>query len=377
MESSNVIGTIYDAAIDPGLWENVLKEITEVSGCSSFSFLYKDPETSSSSIVSYGTDPEIEKSFNEYYYKLDKSYLFAKKYCQREAHLISTFRSLPDKRTMIQEWGNEYYYDFLAKAGIDEMIGTILNQNPKEISMLAFHRRPGSPIIDDEALTYLQSLMPHFVRAQSISKRLLGLSDLNKSVYESLHNLRQGVILFNSLGKPLFINTSAEAMLDRHPQLGFSHRGINCQSPVEEMQLNRLLTQTIQTSRGKSSSGGGSLLIGKNEQSKPLSIMISPINSRDDSPLTLPSSVSAMMLISDMGEERSVEQEFLSEVYGLTPAEVRVAVSIANGRSLEEIAIVNQISIHTVRNQLKAIFSKTDTHRQTELTKRVLGTTFI
>jgi len=66
----------------------------------------------------------------------------------------------------------------------------------------------------------------------------------------------------------------------------------------------------------------------------------------------------------------------LSAAFSLTTAEAKVASMVAAGSSPEEIANELQISRETVRNQIKAIFAKTGTHRQSEfvaLISRVQG----
>jgi DNA-binding CsgD family transcriptional regulator len=55
------------------------------------------------------------------------------------------------------------------------------------------------------------------------------------------------------------------------------------------------------------------------------------------------------------------------KVFGLTPAEARLAATIANGSSIEDAAQILNVSNDTVRHQLKAVFHKTDTHRQSQL----------
>ena len=58
----------------------------------------------------------------------------------------------------------------------------------------------------------------------------------------------------------------------------------------------------------------------------------------------------------------------LMRAFGLTQTEEELeCFRPAEGRSLEEIAEQRQTSMTTVRSQLKAVFAKTGTHRQSEL----------
>jgi DNA-binding CsgD family transcriptional regulator len=61
--------------------------------------------------------------------------------------------------------------------------------------------------------------------------------------------------------------------------------------------------------------------------------------------------------------------------FKLSKAEARVATLLADGLSPRMIAERLNVSIHTVRSQLQAIFSKTDTSRQAELTSLILKET--
>lgn len=52
---------------------------------------------------------------------------------------------------------------------------------------------------------------------------------------------------------------------------------------------------------------------------------------------------------------------------GLSPSEIRVAMIIAQGKSAKQAAHIIGRKHETVRNQLKSVFMKTDTHRQSAL----------
>lgn len=60
-------------------------------------------------------------------------------------------------------------------------------------------------------------------------------------------------------------------------------------------------------------------------------------------------------------------RKILQQEFRLTPAEASIAALLAEGLSLKLIASKLQVSIWTARSHLRAIFQKTDTHRQAEL----------
>lgn len=62
----------------------------------------------------------------------------------------------------------------------------------------------------------------------------------------------------------------------------------------------------------------------------------------------------------------------LEGLYGFTLAEARLVIALVAGQKLDEIAEASGTSLHTVRNQLKSVFRKTDTNRQAELMKLIL-----
>ena len=67
--------------------------------------------------------------------------------------------------------------------------------------------------------------------------------------------------------------------------------------------------------------------------------------------------------------------ERLRERYRLTPSETRVAMLIADGYTVKEIATALGVSVFTVRAHLRAIFAKTGTDRQASLVRVVLTAT--
>jgi DNA-binding CsgD family transcriptional regulator len=60
-------------------------------------------------------------------------------------------------------------------------------------------------------------------------------------------------------------------------------------------------------------------------------------------------------------------REILQQEFSLTPSEVSIADMLTEGLSLKLVARKLHVSIWTARSHLRAIFQKTNTHRQAEL----------
>ena len=67
-----------------------------------------------------------------------------------------------------------------------------------------------------------------------------------------------------------------------------------------------------------------------------------------------------------------LNEEYLRHTYGMTRAEAKVAVLVATGHVIDEIAETTGTSANAVKFHLKAIYAKTGTHRQAEFVARIL-----
>jgi DNA-binding CsgD family transcriptional regulator len=93
----------------------------------------------------------------------------------------------------------------------------------------------------------------------------------------------------------------------------------------------------------------------------PLVIRALPVSAAARSPFL---GARALLTLTEVAPKPAAQQADLVQVFGLTPAEARLAVLIGTGISSTEAAERLAISRETARTQLKSILSKTDTHRQ-------------
>lgn len=79
-----------------------------------------------------------------------------------------------------------------------------------------------------------------------------------------------------------------------------------------------------------------------------------------------------LLLISSNDMKEVVDIKAFSKQHQLTTAETRLLHGLLEEKSLNEISKEYELSIHTIRSQLKSIFQKTYCHRQSDLIKLVL-----
>ena len=96
----------------------------------------------------------------------------------------------------------------------------------------------------------------------------------------------------------------------------------------------------------------------------PLVIRVLPVYGAARSPFL---GARALLVVSDLCRPRHLQATALMRAFGLSPAEARLASVIGNGASPERAAEELGIARETARNQLKAVFAKTGTNRQSTL----------
>lgn len=81
----------------------------------------------------------------------------------------------------------------------------------------------------------------------------------------------------------------------------------------------------------------------------------------------LPRSPLFLVVVRNLTATRMTSLGEFATAFGLTPAEQRLCEILQTDCTVRDAADILEIAIDTVRQRLKVIFQKTDTHRQSEL----------
>jgi DNA-binding CsgD family transcriptional regulator len=81
----------------------------------------------------------------------------------------------------------------------------------------------------------------------------------------------------------------------------------------------------------------------------------------------------AVLAITPVSAPQAPPVELVQSLFDLTPAEARVARSLAAGKSVEAIASDSGVSLNTVRTQVRGVFDKTGCNRQVDVVALLAG----
>jgi len=227
----------------------------------------------------------------------------------------------------------------------------------------AGRRKDGGRFVLDTAISHIS------YQSKAIAIAIMRDVTESKQAEETLNLLATGMALVDRDCRLLLANRSASRLLDSGDGLALRYGRITA-ARREQVDSLRDLVDGVCTGTGiDEDEGAGVMTIDRGDSMRPLSIKVAPVqlNSSDDG------SRVAAVFIRDLEIRQSVPPEVVAKLFGLTFAEARVVAELVKGKRPQEVADDLGVSLNTVRNQLKQIFSKTNTGRQSELISLVLS----
>lgn len=204
-----------------------------------------------------------------------------------------------------------------------------------------------------------------------VGRTVVALRDVTERsrAQATLNLLATPMLVLDGSMRPLLANASANQLLQGADGLSLVDGAVQVWQPGEMAQF-RLL---VDAAMGKAEAPGrdtGIMTVSRPSGRQPLAMLVSAMRPSDvetESPL-------AAVFLRDPEHRWEVPAKVLQELYDLTPAESRVAIELVNGSSPKEVARIFNVSVNTVRNQIKQTYRKTGTSRQAQLVALMLTT---
>jgi DNA-binding CsgD family transcriptional regulator/PAS domain-containing protein len=368
---SELIGSIYDCALDPSRWEGTLGEITEaISGESailSLNDLRHDRLLIQKSVGwgRWGIEerqkhiPEIHAVLNQWFAKgpsLDEPFVASRQ-------LTSDFlERMP------------YVQRCLKPLGVVDIMHLFLMYTPTHFSELVIGRHQRFGVITDREIELGALLLPHLRRAVTISNVLDVRTIERARMAEALDALRCGVILTNGEGAILHANRSADQMLRNGAAVQGTGGTLSAKASAATRELRKAIRLAARDEAMLGKTGLAIRLTGS--EAPPLFAHVLLMNGSELRTRLQPEAAAAVFIGSSMAaalDLTSAEtKEYLRRRFGLTLAEADVALEILKGDGRDASAARLGIAATTVRAHLSHIFQKTGVRRQAELVRLLM-----
>jgi DNA-binding CsgD family transcriptional regulator len=189
-------------------------------------------------------------------------------------------------------------------------------------------------------------------------------NDLKDAAVEALNLLSVGVVLIQGDGQVLSANRVAQRILERGDGLSCGGGRLQAFYSHEQAALTRTIAAAV-----ADLPAGSVLTFARPSGGRALSVVVRVLRPEgaDGGQPRL-----TAVFITDPDQEVAAEAQTFTSLYGLTPAEARLASSLVRGMSPAQAAAALGLTINTVRTHLKHIFSKTETRRQSDLVRVLL-----
>jgi DNA-binding CsgD family transcriptional regulator len=178
-----------------------------------------------------------------------------------------------------------------------------------------------------------------------------------ESASNALNAVRQPAVTLDRLGLVLDVNRAAEALFDA--DILVKDRRLAFRDAQARRDLEKLTDRLVATSDVAMLSCDP--IVVRRREKRPVILRILPVHGAARTSLL---GARVLLTLTPVEPRPGPKAALLVKAFGLTPAEARLASIIAEGVSPERAAEELGVSPVTVRNQLKVVFAKTDTHRQ-------------
>ena len=223
----------------------------------------------------------------------------------------------------------------------------------------------------------LSALLPHLARAARIQRRFAFLQSLSNSSLAVLDTVPAAVVLLNGSGRALHGNASAEAELRRADPLRLGPSGEICVrgAPGAQASVRTAIAAALDPARSVAQRLSTVAQV-RRRNGEMLSVQTLPLpqdgRARHITTTGRDFAACALVIHGVATGIPTIGLQLLQHTYGLTPAEVKVAVAIAEGETIKRYAERRRISRNTAASQLKSAFDKTGLRRQSELVRWLL-----
>jgi DNA-binding CsgD family transcriptional regulator/PAS domain-containing protein len=209
-------------------------------------------------------------------------------------------------------------------------------------------------------------LGPHLRRAYRMQRRVVAAADGLKLLHAALETMGVGVLGLRTDLRIVLANPEAERLLAQ----GDGMRQVRGRLAIAAPGAQAALAGAVAATLSDRHDGAGPHVVVSRRSGAP-DVMLHVCPRGFGAQLRLPPGVAAVLATDPLRPAAIPDAAALAARFGLTAAEAEVARAAATGRGMPFVAAALGVSVNTARTHLKAIFAKTGFGHQAELARRI------
>jgi DNA-binding CsgD family transcriptional regulator len=363
---SELIGDIYDAAIDPALWNDVVGRAGFFVGGQVATIFSKSPIAANGHVYyESGIDPEYRRLYFEQYLKLDPT--TAGQYFADVGQPVSVTDLMPYDE--FQE--TRFYNEWVKPQGLVDFVSTVLDKSATTAALFGVFRYERDGLVDDETRARMQLIAPHIRRAVLIGRLIDLKAAESASLADTLDGISSGLCMVDGAGRLVHANAAGRRMLDAGDPL-FALEG---RIAARDLRADRALQDVFTAAQGGDAAVGTQCialsLTAQNGTHHVVHVL--PLTSGARRSAGRSYAAAAAIFIRRAALEQVALPELIAKTYRLTPTELRVLLAIVEVGGVPQVSTVLGIAETTIKTHLRRVFIKTGAERQADLVKIVAG----
>jgi DNA-binding CsgD family transcriptional regulator/PAS domain-containing protein len=363
----SLIGDIYDAALEPARWGDVLCKARDFVGGAAAVLYGKDTTRTSANIYhdDGGIDPHYKRLYLDQYVRLDPT-------STAEFFVdIEQPAATGDLMPYDEFVETRHYREWARPQGLVDHLRVALQKTATGIALFGVFRDRRQGRVDGEMCRRMRCIAPHVRRAVLIGSVLDRKSADAAAFADTLDQISAGVFLVDAAGRIAHANASGRAMLNERCVL----RGGGDKVVAIEAGADRELSRTL------AMAGDGDATVGAQGIAVPLTARdgghhvahVLPLTAGERRRAGAGYAAVAALFVYKAGLASRSRPEAIARLYKLTPTELRVLLAIVEVGGVPEVAEALGVGEATVKTHLHRLFAKTETRRQADLVKLVAG----
>lgn len=367
-QRGRLIENIYSTVADPANWKAVISELTAGTNSRSARLLVMNSNaTRVNSSVKQNIDENYHRQYVEHYVNACpwRPEMRKKPPGQFYSSYLHFSCSQPDF------YNSEFFNDWAGPQDIHHGAAGIIYQDEGQTVQLLVQRTKGQGYFTETDIAFFNEFVPHLQQAFQLAAQVEDSHARAQMIGLAAGAEIHPFVLLDFSLRPIYCTPGAEALINKESTLVLTKEQLRLADPEQDLPLQGLLRKCLNASDSRTFHTVGGTLEVPRPQGPNLQLRVKPVH--PDVPLwgsRLAGYVA--VYVYDPEARILIDRERLSELYGLSKAEIRVALEMLVTPEPAEVARRCFISLHTVRSHLKAIFAKTDSKNQADLVKLLL-----